>query len=292
MSGRRHLVIVRAGDGSLHPGWTDSPATRDWDLVVSYYADDPARFRDAADRRVDDKGTKWAGLYALLTREPFWRDYDYVWLPDDDLAIGQAAISRIFARSAELGLELSQPALSWRSYYSHDITIWHPSFLVRYTDFIEIMAPCFRREFLEACLPLLGETQSGWGLDKVLPRRQGKGALGCAIIDEVEMTHTRPVGGPNYAAMRGSASPQREAQSLEARHGSGGPAQPPQVLAAIDRGWRRLDGAIPEQASLLRDLLGKDTMAFLDSRLKSETPSTPIAQMRMGSGNVLSIRPR
>jgi len=84
----RNLVIVRAGDQSLHPGWTTTPGARDWDLVVSYFGDFPHRYRSSAERRVDDKGLKWRGLHALLTREAFWRDYDYIWLPDDDLAIG------------------------------------------------------------------------------------------------------------------------------------------------------------------------------------------------------------
>src|SRR5947209_7377435 len=36
----RFLVIVRAGDESLHPQWTDSLATRGWDLAVSYFGTD------------------------------------------------------------------------------------------------------------------------------------------------------------------------------------------------------------------------------------------------------------
>jgi hypothetical protein len=114
----RFLVVVRAGDASLHPTWTDDLATRDWDLVVSYYGLDPARYRDARGRRIDDAGQKFLGLHALLTRERFWREYDYIWLPDDDLAIDQAAVSALFATTARLGAALAQPALSWDSYYS------------------------------------------------------------------------------------------------------------------------------------------------------------------------------
>lgn len=274
---RRYLVIVRAGDNSLHSGWTDAPETRDWDLVASYYGDDPSRFRDASDRRIDDRGPKWTGLHALLTRESFWREYDYIWLPDDDLAIAQTAISRLFSLAAELNLELAQPALSWRSFYSHEITVRHPSFVARYTDFIEIMAPCLSRRLLEACVPLFAETQSGWGLDWLLPL-QSKAKFGCAIVDEVEVTHTRRVGGPNYAALRSDATAEDEARALAARHGLHN--APPQILGAIERGGRRLDAAVPDQASRLRELLGKDTMAFLASRLRVETPETLVALAR------------
>jgi hypothetical protein len=275
----RNLVIVRAGDRSLHPAWTAALETRNWDLVASYFGDDPARFRDPGERRIDDKGPKWSGLHALLARERFWREYDYVWLPDDDLMIEQIAVDRLFARTAGLDLELSQPGLSWRSFYSHEITIRHPSLMARYTNFIEIMAPCFRREFLETCLALLGETQSGWGLDWILPRMQPKGRLGCAIIDDVEMTHTRPVGGPNYAALKGGVSAADEGNALLAKYGVALTGPPP-VYAAVDRSGRHLDGAIPAEAALLHELLATDAGAFLASRRRSETAQVVVPQGR------------
>jgi hypothetical protein len=144
---KRFLVVVRAGDRSLHPQWTSALAARDWDLAVSYYGDDPERFRDEGEARIDDPGLKWQGLHALLTRETFWRGYEYVWLPDDDLAADQATISAFFAEVAELELSLAQPALTWDSYYSHLMTLRHPSFRARWTDFIEIMAPASRSPF-------------------------------------------------------------------------------------------------------------------------------------------------
>ena len=138
-------MIVRAGDASLHPQWTRDLATRDWDLVVSYYGDDPGRYRDAGTMRIDDKGLKWIGLHDLLARDAFWQRYDYIWCPDDDLAIAQDGVSRLFASMVELKLRLAQPALSWASHYSHAVTVRHPSFKVRMTNFVEIMAPCFDR---------------------------------------------------------------------------------------------------------------------------------------------------
>src|SRR3954453_18440947 len=95
----RFLVIVRAGDESLHPRWTDSLATRGWDLAVSYYGADPRRFRDPGQTRFDDAGLKWQALHALLTRDEFWRRYDYIWFPDDDLAAEQAGISELFVQA-------------------------------------------------------------------------------------------------------------------------------------------------------------------------------------------------
>ena len=112
---RRFLVVVRAGDSSLHPQWTTEPDRRDWDLVVSYFGDDPARFRNAGEVRVDGKGQKYAGLHDLFERDAFWRGYDYIWLPDDDLAVGQAEVSGFFRRVADLDLRSRNPRCPGRA---------------------------------------------------------------------------------------------------------------------------------------------------------------------------------
>ena len=52
---RRNLVVLRAGDNSLHHGWLDAPA-RDFDLFVSYYGSAPGRHRHTADGRLCSRG--------------------------------------------------------------------------------------------------------------------------------------------------------------------------------------------------------------------------------------------
>ena len=105
------------------------------------FGDDPHCYRNVGENRINDKGQKWLGLQALLNRDDFWRRYDYIWFPDDDLATDQGAINDLFRKAAELDLALAQPALSWTSFYSHPVTIRHQSFRVRMTNFVEIMAP-------------------------------------------------------------------------------------------------------------------------------------------------------
>jgi hypothetical protein len=267
----RFLVVVRAGDQSLHPQWTSTLATRDWDLVVSYFGDDSHRFRGAGETRIDDKGLKWQGLHALLTRDDFWRRYDYIWFPDDDLAADQATISAFFHNVAELNLALAQPALSWSSYYSHAVTIRHPSFRARWTDFVEIMAPCFERGFLGTCLPTFGETMSGWGLDWVWADRLGAGTRRIAVIDAVAVTHTRPVGGPSYAKLRESGiTADGEHSDLLRKHDIERDALP-KVIGAIDARGTVLDASAAADAPVLQGLLMRDWSAFLSARQRLAT---------------------
>ena len=264
--GRRFLVVVRAGDTSLHPSWTDASLPRAFDLVVSYYGRDPDRYRDAPFRRIDDEGQKFIGLQRLFERETFWRDYDWVWLPDDDLAVEPSGIERLFAMVEALGFDLAQPALDWHSHYSFGITLRSPSFSVRCTDMVEIMAPCFSRAFLERCLPTFDENLTGWGLSFVWPQLLGTGLRRCGILDDVTVTHTRAVGGPTYDALRAEgASPHAERARVLARHGL--PAQPhPRTLGAIDRNARWIDGRRRGDAGRLARLQERDAWAFHAAR--------------------------
>jgi hypothetical protein len=216
---RKNLVIVRAGDQSLHERWLDG-GSRSWDLLVSYYGDDPKRYRRDDVQRIDGKGLKFPALHRLLSEEfTGWRAYDHIWLPDDDLDCRAEDIDRMFALVAALELKLAQPALAWRSYFSYLLTLRHPYFSARFTSFIEVMAPCFSRGFLERCLPTFGENQSGWGLDYLWPRLCPRPAADCAVIDVVQVAHTRPVGGPSYGLLaKQGLNAETELQTLLAKY--------------------------------------------------------------------------
>lgn len=202
---KHNLIVVRAGNSSLHLSWMLPEEKRNWDIVVSYFGDDPEQFRGKDVERVDSKGPKWPSLYALLTNEMFpWRSYDFVWFPDDDLAFSGPMINKFFDICREFKLDLAQPSLSWESYVSHLITVHNPNFRIRFTNFVEIMAPCFSRKLLDRSVKSFLINQSGWGLDFIWPRWAAEMNGVCAIIDDVQMTHTRPLGGPSYAFLEQS----------------------------------------------------------------------------------------
>jgi hypothetical protein len=200
---RRNLVIVRAGDNSLHPGWLQGDAPRNWDIVVNYYGEDPSRYRQADVERIDSKGPKWPALQTLIEQTPrFTEEYDYIWLPDDDLETSKAQINLLFDIMRARGLQVAQPSLTWRSYFGHITTLQNHNFQLRYTNYVEVMAPCFSAAVLTQALPLFNQNLSGWGLDFVWPKFVQQPAREIAIIDSVAVRHTRPVGGPNYKALR------------------------------------------------------------------------------------------
>jgi Protein of unknown function (DUF707) len=143
-------------------------------------------------------------------------DYDWVWLPDDDLSANLPTLNRFFEIVRERKLDLAQPALGQGSYVAHDITVQRPHMKLRYTTFVEIMAPCFSKRALKLCRPYLDATFSSWGINHLFPRLLGYPQRKIAIVDETPVVHTRPPGGgPNSALTKKlGLSPQKEMQDF------------------------------------------------------------------------------
>jgi hypothetical protein len=198
---RRNLVVVRAGDSSLHPHWLAGGGGRNWDLAVSYFGDDPNLFKTDDVTRIDGKGPKWQGLHDVFSKRPeFLTNYDYILLPDDDLMASKDDLNRLFDICKTYGLEIGHPTLTWNSYYAHLVTLRNAGTRLRYTNFVEVMAPCLTKALLNKTLGYFAETLSGWGLEQAWAKSAGP--MKMALIDEIAVRHTRPVGGPNYKALR------------------------------------------------------------------------------------------
>jgi len=204
----RNLVVVMAGDSSLHEQYTSG---RDFELWVCYWGSDPAiasRYRQTCDRFFELKGQKWAlvrevGRIARREGFPLFSKYGYVFLPDDDIAFpgGASDISAAFDLAKTIGADIFQPAIA-----NENLSAWAPTALVpgslcRATNVVEIMMPAYSGEIFESCvLPVLHVhiyIEVGWGLEPLIAR------LGEAVryrptrtfvLDKTPAIHTRPVG--------------------------------------------------------------------------------------------------
>lgn len=214
------LLIVRAGDRSLHPRWLEGAAERRWDLHVSYFGDRDDAF---ADRPGDvtvtrEKGMKFPGLADCLDKlEARLGDYRWIGLPDDDLLADAPTWNRLVELLEELEPRLAQPALHPRSFYSHQITLQRKGLKARWTDFIEVMAPVLDHALLEEVRPRFRDSLSGWGLDYLWSRLAGDRAC---ILDASPVLHTRKVlSGAMYKAIGDAGStPFDEMRAFGAAH--------------------------------------------------------------------------
>ncbi len=220
----RNLVITRAGDTSLHPGWMAPNSERNWDIVVSYYGNNPNAFQDAPSfpqevRRMDLKGPKWPALKETVGQlMPEMDKYDYIWFPDDDLVTDAATINKFFDICREFKLKLAQPSLTPDSLVGCPITLRNRAFRLRFTTFVEIMAPCMSREFFDRCWPSFDTNISGQGLDFLWPNWVGDSSK-CAIIDEISVRHTRAQGELYDVFRQLGADPREEMTALVNKEG-------------------------------------------------------------------------
>lgn len=197
----------------MHPGWLIG-TTPTWDLAISYFGDDTRKTFDAAAYVHRYKGGKWDGLYHFFAAYPdAVSNYDYFWLPDDDICTNAQTVNDLFRYMAEYKLELAQPALTPDSYFQHPITLANPRFDLRCSTMIEIMAPVLDRRLLALLLPIFSTTKSGFGLDYVWHRLTTDPSRKAAILDRLQVKHTRPIGSSlakTLAAMSVDAEKERE----------------------------------------------------------------------------------
>jgi len=219
---RNNLVIVRAGDSSLHEGWLEG-GDRNWDLIVSYFGDEPGRYETEGTLVIRSKGAKWPPLGEViedLNSSGELDKYDYICLPDDDLRGTTLAFNTLFEYCARYRLALAQPALALGSYYSWPITRQHRSSSLRWVNIVEAMAPTFRRDLLRKVYPEFRTTLSGWGHDAWWAAEVEEPDREIAIIDAAAVVHTRPVGGPNHTRVREAGlTPEKELKEFLQRKG-------------------------------------------------------------------------
>jgi hypothetical protein len=185
----RGLVVLRCGRSSLHWDWLNGPQ-RNWDLVLCPYQDIDSRGHAA---RVIP-GQKWDGLARFFADYQGWRDYDYICLPDDDLATDAATLNAFFDLCEQFKIKLAAPALTPNSYFSHPLTMKNTEFRARRTSFVEIMMPCFSRAVFQDALSTfeLSRSGTGFGLDYLWAHMLSYEDIW--TFDETAVHHTRPVG--------------------------------------------------------------------------------------------------
>ena len=155
---KKNLLLVRSGRSSLHPAWKDerSPC-RDFDIIALAYGMKEDKYPEGShDHFYFCPGPKSSGYYSWINENrSIFEEYKYIALFDDDIYTTHTDISRIFEYCEALDISLAQPALTPDSHYSLIITRQHQSFLHRWTNFVEIMAPIFKSKILADCLETL-----------------------------------------------------------------------------------------------------------------------------------------
>jgi hypothetical protein len=195
---RRNLLILRAGDASLHRDWLASEGDeRSWDLHISYFGPHAEPFGALPDGVTlsREPGGKYSGLASCFESNPqLLASYDFIGLPDDDLQLTQGSWSRVFETIERTGAVVGQPALDHRSIFAHPVTLQAKKFEYREVNFVEVMTPVFRVAFLRRVIPEFTVTSSGWGLDHIYSKMALEEGATMVVDDRNTFLHTRKIG--------------------------------------------------------------------------------------------------
>ena len=206
-STRPYLIIVRAGAQSRHSTFIGVDCRRNYDLLVTEYEDGVPYFEGDGIVYVSLPGNKLSGFNEIFIRHvEIFERYSHIALIDDDIETSGETLSASFEYGVSLGLQVWQPSLTWDSYFSYACFLNNPGFRVRYTNFVEMMCPFFSTQALRLIAPLFGLGYRT-GIDLVWCRVLKEPFLKAAILDNVVVRHTRPIGATK--AQRGYARHER-----------------------------------------------------------------------------------
>lgn len=187
-----NCVISAVGARSLHREWLKGTHCN-FDLHLIIYDDSLDIFGGDASNICHKVGYKLKVVYEYLM-ENLWllTKYKYFFIPDDDILMDAHTVNLMFAAMEVYHLQIAQPALV-RSYYLWEHTLKDPYSRLRYTNYVEMMVPCFSNMALQKVLFTFGENETGWGVETHWALLIDADCRDMAIIDDVEVVHTRPI---------------------------------------------------------------------------------------------------
>lgn len=212
----KNLVVVRAGNASLHPLWLLRDPDRNWHLHISYYGDRRDPYPLDENTTISwDPGQKWIGVSSCLRENPKLLEYDQIAFPDDDLKFSTGNWSQLFNFSKNIGAMMAQPSLDHRSFYGHDVTLRRSWLDYRIVNFIELMCPIFSGKFLSDIRGNFEENKSSLGIDYIWSQAVINLGGTMAISDQCSVLHTRAIGkGAQYDGL----NPAEEMHQLLEKH--------------------------------------------------------------------------
>ncbi len=200
----KNVIISRNGPNSLHEEWLTNSKGNNWDLILLFYDEEAFKKLQNLDcKSYFYPGGKWEAYFNFFKDYPeVINDYDFFWFADDDISLEGIQINKMFQSMSDYDLDIAQPSMTLDSYFSYLITIQCETLKIRFTNFVEVMAPCLRKSLLKDMLPFFKDAFTGMGLDSIWTYKTRKESNKMAILDEVAMTHTRPVGGPLHQKLK------------------------------------------------------------------------------------------
>lgn len=177
-----------------HWRWTNNAI--DYHILAVQYGDfepEPGSYHEL----LKIKGQKWQIIKEVCNNLNL-ADWDYIGMYDDDVIIDYKSMNRSFEIAKQNNFEAFQISLAAGSESQWVCTQNIKGAATSSTNFIEIMAPVIRSDYMVEFMKILNsyDVVTGWGIDYILSEY-----FGCPlnVIHEVQMLHPpRPDTGSGY----------------------------------------------------------------------------------------------
>jgi hypothetical protein len=202
MSRKRILIFIPIGDSCEALSWIDSLLNihqYEIHFFLLYYGTDDSFGELFNDSRIsfnnDQSSSKFEKFHKYVNVGKInLNDYDFFWLVDDDIRISQKSASNFFHLFDTYHLDIAQPGCLGFA-MGKQIVRRDSRFLLRFTNYVDGMAPIFSRRAVENCLHTFENSQSGRGIDHVWAALLENPLDKIAVIDSSLMMHMKPSGG-------------------------------------------------------------------------------------------------
>jgi len=160
----RYLVYTSAGDAGNVAHWIDEQER--YDLWITYYGNSEHPNKDSATYYNKRKGSKFQNLHHIYQTWPeLLTRYEAIWVADDDIIINPAEIHQLFKIRHVYDQWICQPSFSPKGNISHPITETNPDTALRFTSFVEVTCPVFKKSCLDDFMGIYPPELVGWGID-------------------------------------------------------------------------------------------------------------------------------
>tara|TARA_B100001758_G_scaffold247851_1_gene267757 strand:+ start:11809 stop:13272 length:1464 start_codon:yes stop_codon:yes gene_type:complete len=180
----KNLVYTSAGDNTdFYKHWCGN--SKDYDLWVTYYGDDEKKYKlysKHSDYITKRKGFKFQNFYDLYNNKDL-SQYERIFILDDDIIISTQDINKMFNISEKYDLNICGPTFNPRCKISHPKTINNPKWFMRYTNYVEVNVPLFKKEALRRLMDVFDPKLVGWGIDRLAAWANGYNKI--ALVDAV-----------------------------------------------------------------------------------------------------------
>ncbi|MDZ4296838.1 MAG: hypothetical protein U0998_00110 [Moraxellaceae bacterium] len=163
-SQKKYLVYSSAGDASGVRSWCGKD--KNYDIWITYYGSGKDSLIGCSEIYNERSGGKFQNLkYIYENYRSVLDAYDYIAVFDDDIIIKSSEVNYLFDLVSSKCMWVLQPAFDPRGKVSYKYMIWKPGYLLRYSNFIEMNVPIFRKDKLFDFLEVYDGSLVGYGVD-------------------------------------------------------------------------------------------------------------------------------